>query len=102
MDSSTETTLLLVLGLMCVATLVFLSIKEDEDVSGIRAGIQARVWGSRGHGGQRQVSKHQFFQTEVANAQQGRHRRTVATVLRWNRQNSELEQAEFGVGVGKW
>ena len=53
MDSSTETTLLLVLGLICVATLVLLPIKEDEDASGIQAGIQARVRGSHSHGGQR-------------------------------------------------
>jgi len=57
MDSFTETTLLLVLGLVCVATLVLLPIKEGEDASGIRAGIQARVRGSRSHGGQGQVSR---------------------------------------------
>jgi len=55
MDSFTETTLLLVLGLVCVVSLAFLPIKEDEDASGIRAGIQAGARGSRDHRGQRQV-----------------------------------------------
>jgi len=57
MDSFTETTLLLILGLVCVATLVLLPIKEGEDASGIRAGMQARARGSRHHEEQRQVSR---------------------------------------------
>jgi len=57
MDSSTKTIVLLVLGLACVAALVLLSFKEDEDSSGIRAGIRASVRGSHCHGEVRQVLK---------------------------------------------
>jgi len=80
MDSSTETTLFLVLGLACVTALVLLPFKEDEDTSGIRAEIRARVRGSPRHREPRQVLKQVIL--EAADAQQGKHRGTVATVLR--------------------
>ena len=57
MDSSTKTTLLVALGLACVAALVLLPYKEDEDSSGIRAEIQVRVRSSHCCGEPRQVSK---------------------------------------------
>jgi len=56
MDSFTKTTLLVALGLACVVMLVLLPFKEDENSSGIRSGIRAKVRGSRSRGEPRQVS----------------------------------------------
>ena len=80
MDPSIEISLLVILGLACVTALVLLPFKEDEDSSGIRAGIQARVRGSRHCGEQRQVSKQMTL--DAADAQQERFRGTVATVFK--------------------
>ena len=55
MDSLSETTLLIVLGLACVVVLVLLPFKEDKDASGIRAGIRTRVTGSHRRGEPRRV-----------------------------------------------
>jgi len=96
MDSSTETTLLMVLGLACVAALVLLPFKEDEDSSGIRAEIQARVRGSHRHGEPRQVSKQ--ITLDAADTQQGEHRGTVATVLK---RNNWAHSREWEVKPGK-
>jgi len=93
MDPSTETTLLLVLGLACVAALVLLPFKEDEDSSGIRAGVRASVRGSVRRGEPRQVSKQ--ITLEVADTQQGKHRGTVTTVLRENKRNSDPEEGDW-------
>ena len=86
MHPATETTLLMVLGLICVAILVLLPIKEDEDASGIRVGIQARAKGFHHCGEPRQVSKQMTL--DAADAQQGRSRGTVATVLSRRREKS--------------
>jgi len=55
MDSSIETIILLLLGLMCMATLTMMPIKEGEDPSGVRASMGAR--NSHRRVGVRQVSK---------------------------------------------
>jgi len=83
MDSSSETVMLLLLGLICMAVLTMLPIKEGEDPSGVRASIGAR--NSHRRGGVRQVTKQVAWMT--ADAQQGESRRTVATVL--NRSSRE-------------
>jgi len=55
MDSSTETVMLLLLGLICMAALTMMPVKEGEDPSGVRAGVGAR--NSHRRGGVRQVLK---------------------------------------------
>jgi len=55
MDSSTETIMLLLLSLSCVAALIMVPIKEGEDSLGVRANMGVR--GSHRRGGARQVSK---------------------------------------------
>jgi len=97
MDSSSETTLLLVLGLTCVVALVLLSFNKDEDSSGTRAEIRARVRGFPHHRETRQVLKQ--ITLEAADTQQGKHRGTVATVLRQaNRTRSRRRMVRRGRG----
>jgi len=67
MDPSTETTLLLVLGLACVATLVLFPNKGSKDPRGVQEGESGT--GSHRHGGVRQVLKQ--ITLVVANSPQG-------------------------------
>jgi len=97
MNSFTETTLLLVLGLACVVALVLLPFKEDEDASGIRARIRTRVTGSHRRGEPRQA----WVPTntkEAANVQQRERQGTVATVLRQIQWNRNRKHAVGGMG----
>jgi len=55
MDSSTETVMLLLLGLICMAALTMMPIKEGKDPSGVQASMGAR--NSHRCGGARQVLK---------------------------------------------
>jgi len=68
MDPSTKTTLLLVLGLACVATLVLLLKKESEEQRGVQP--SASVRGSHHCGGVRQVPEQITLEWQLTNSRE--------------------------------